>query len=84
MVGSFSSKSEVALNRSTDGRFVTFMGYLSPIDALDVSNSNTPGVVDPTNPVNEADFRVVALTATGNFASQKRMRTAAIMAGQRS
>jgi hypothetical protein len=29
-------------------------------DALDVSNSNTPGVVDPTNPVNEADFRVVA------------------------
>ena len=60
MVGSFSSKSEVALNLSTDGQFVTFMGYLSPIDALDVSNSNTPGVVDPTNPVNEADFRVVA------------------------
>jgi hypothetical protein len=60
MVGSFSSKSEVALNLSTDGQFVTFMGYLAPIDALDVSNSNTPGVVDPTNPVNETDFRVVA------------------------
>jgi hypothetical protein len=60
MVGSFSSKSEVALNLSTDGRYVTFMGYLAPIDAIDVSNSNTPGVVDPTNPVNEANFRVVA------------------------
>jgi hypothetical protein len=60
MVTSFSSKSEVALNLSTDGQFVTFMGYLSPIDALDVSNSNTPAVVDPTNPVNETNFRVVA------------------------
>jgi hypothetical protein len=60
MVGSFSSKSEVALNLSTDGQLVTFMGYLAPIDALDVSNSNTPGVVDPTNPVSEANFRVVA------------------------
>jgi hypothetical protein len=60
MVGSFSSKSEVALNLSTDGQFVTFMGYLAPIGALDVSNSNTPGVFDSTNPVNEANFRVVA------------------------
>ena len=60
MVSSFSSKSEVALNLSTDGQYVTFMGYLAPIDALDVSNSNTPGVIDPTNPVNEANFRVVA------------------------
>jgi hypothetical protein len=60
MVGSFSSKSEVALNLSTDGRIVTFMGYLAPINALDVSNSNTPAVIDPTNPVNEANFRVVA------------------------
>jgi hypothetical protein len=60
MVGSFSSKSEVALNLSTDHRFVTFMGYLAPIDAVDVSNSNTPGVVDPTNPVSEQNYRVVA------------------------
>jgi hypothetical protein len=60
MVGSFSSKSEVALNLSLDRRFVTFMGYLAPIDTLDVSNSNTPAVVDPTNPVNEAYYRVVA------------------------
>jgi hypothetical protein len=60
MVTSFSSKSEVALNLSTDDQFVTFMGYLAPINALDVSNSNTPAVVDPTNPVNETNFRVVA------------------------
>jgi len=68
MVGSFSSKSEVALNLSTDGRAVTFMGYLAPIDALDVSNSNTPAVVDPTNPVTEANYRVVAeLDRHGKF-----------------
>jgi hypothetical protein len=60
MVGSFTSKSEVALNLSTDGRFVTFMGYLAQIDALDVSNSNTQAVVDPSNPVKGANFRVVA------------------------
>ena len=30
MVSSFSSKSEVALNLSTDGNVVTFMGYLAP------------------------------------------------------
>jgi hypothetical protein len=60
MVGSFSSKSEVALNLSTDKRFVTFMGYLAPIDALDVSNSNAPFVVDPTNPVPGQFYRVIA------------------------
>jgi hypothetical protein len=68
MVGSFSSKSEVALNLSTDRRSVTFMGYLAPVDALDVSNSNTPAVVDPTNPVSEQDYRVVAqVDREGNF-----------------
>jgi hypothetical protein len=39
-----------SLNLSTDGRDVTFMGYRAPVAALDVSNSNTPGVVDATNP----------------------------------
>jgi hypothetical protein len=68
MVTSFSSKSEVALNLSTDGQFVTFMGYLAAINALDVSNSNTPAVVDPTNPVSEAIFRVVAqVDSKGKF-----------------
>jgi hypothetical protein len=60
MVGSFSSKSEVALNLSADREFVTFMGYLAPIDALDVSNSNTPFVFDSTNPVPSSFYRLVA------------------------
>jgi hypothetical protein len=60
MVTSFSSKSELALNLSTDGNFLTFMGYLAPIDAIDVSNSNTPAVNDPTNPVGGSYYRVVA------------------------
>jgi len=60
MVTSFSSKSEIALNLSTDGQYLTFMGYLAPINALDVSNSNTPLVVDPTNPVGIENYRVVA------------------------
>ena len=63
MVTSFSSKSELALNRSVDGRSITFMGYRGGIGCggtevsptapslLDVSASNTPGVCDPTNPV---------------------------------
>ncbi len=63
MVTSFSSKSELALNRSVDGQSITFMGYrggvgcggsaVSPTRAnlLDVSASNTPGVCDVTNPV---------------------------------
>jgi phosphodiesterase/alkaline phosphatase D-like protein len=46
---SFSSKSELALNLSADGTAVTFMGYQAPTNALDVSNSNTQGVIDPTN-----------------------------------
>jgi hypothetical protein len=68
MVTSFSSKSELALNLSTRGRYVTFMGYLAPVDALDVSNSNTPGVIDPTNPDPGAAYRVVAqLDNQGHF-----------------
>src|SRR5665213_3554528 len=66
LVTSFSSKSELALNRSTSGKYLTFMGYIAPLDALDVSNSNTPGAalpistVDPSNPVGENFFRAVA------------------------
>jgi hypothetical protein len=72
MVGSFSSKSEVALNLSTDKRFVTFMGYLASVDTLDVSNSNTPFVVDPTNPVPGQFYRVVAqVDQHGNFSFTK-------------
>jgi hypothetical protein len=67
MVTSFSSKSELALHLSTDGHQLTFMGYVSPVDALDVSNSNTPAAVDPTNPVGENFLRAVAqVDAFGN------------------
>jgi hypothetical protein len=68
MVSSFSSKSELALNLSTNGRYVTFMGYVAQPNAIDVSNSNTPGVIDPTNPVTGAYYRVVAqLDARGRL-----------------
>jgi hypothetical protein len=68
LVTSFSSKSELALHLSTDRRKLTFMGYFAPVDALDVSNSNTPGAVDLTNPVGEAFDRAVAeVGSTGKF-----------------
>ena len=60
VVTSFSSKSELALNQSTNGQDVTFMGYATQPNMIDVSNSNTPGVVDPTNPVPGSYYRVVA------------------------
>jgi hypothetical protein len=70
VVTSFSSKSELALNLSTNGQDVTFMGYRAPVAAIDVSNSNTPGVIDSTNPVAGADYRVVAdLDRDGRFDS---------------
>jgi len=63
IVTSFSSKSELALNRSIDGKSITFMGYqggpgcggfpVSPTapNLIDVSASSTPGICDPTNSV---------------------------------
>ena len=60
MVTSFSSKSEIGLNLSLDHGKVSFMGYLSPVGAVDVSNSNTPDVTDPTNPVPSTVYRVIA------------------------
>ncbi|MGZ6711451.1 MAG: hypothetical protein ACXVE7_07875 [Solirubrobacteraceae bacterium] len=68
LVTSFSSKSELALNLSTTARAVTFMGYVARPKQIDVSNSNTPGVIDPTNPVPGTDFRAVAqLNQWGHF-----------------
>ncbi|HEY1895470.1 MAG TPA: hypothetical protein VGG62_04320 [Terracidiphilus sp.] len=69
MVTSFSSKSELALHLSTDANYLTFMGYVAPVNAIDVSNSNTPGAVDPTNPVGESYYRAVAtVDQHGKFA----------------
>ena len=66
LVTSFSSKSELAVNLAADGKSVTFVGYhggpgfLTAPNQLDVLNSNTPGVVDPTNPVVSNYYRSVA------------------------
>jgi hypothetical protein len=49
---SFPSKSELGLHLTPDDSAVTFMAYGSAINMLDVSNSNTAGHVDITNPVN--------------------------------
>jgi hypothetical protein len=60
LVTSFSSKSEVGLHLSLTGDYLTFMGYVAPVNEIDVSNSNTPEAVDPTNPVGEDVYRAVA------------------------
>ena len=66
IVTSFSSKSELALNRSIDGRSITFMGYVggpgfpTAVNIFDVSNGNTPGVIDPTNAAVSQYYRSVA------------------------
>jgi hypothetical protein len=66
IVTSFSSKSELALNLSDDRKSITFVGYrggsgfLTTPNQLDVSNSNTPGVVDLSNPVISQYYRAVA------------------------
>jgi hypothetical protein len=68
MVTSFSSKSELALNLSTDGKFVTFMGYDAAVDTADASNANTPGAIDPTSADVGPFYRVVAqLGQNGQF-----------------
>ncbi|MBB5338080.1 hypothetical protein [Tunturiibacter gelidoferens] len=68
LVTSFSSKSEEALNLSTDGKLLTFVDYVAPVNTIDVSNSNTPGVIDPTNPVGVAYYRAVAtVNRSGKF-----------------
>jgi hypothetical protein len=68
MVTSFSSKSELALNLSVDRQTLTFMGYFAPVSAIDVSNSNTPGEIDPTNPVGPSYYRSVGQIDTfGSF-----------------
>ena len=84
---SFPSKSELGLNVSTDGSAVTFMAYLAPTNALDVSNSNT-AVVDPTNNVSSSYQRGVAqlnldgtLAVTGTNAYSGNNGRAAVLAG---
>ena len=46
---SFPSKSELAINLSSNGQTLTLGGYNAPVNSLDRSNANTPGVMDATN-----------------------------------
>ena len=72
LVTSFSSKSEGALHLSTDGQYLTFMDYVAPVNAIDVSNSSTPGEPDPTNPVGIPYYRAAArLDSYGNLSFTK-------------
>jgi hypothetical protein len=67
-VTSFSSKSELALNLSPEGRYLSFMGYVAKPGAIDVSNANTPRVIDPGNGDVGPYYRVVAqLDRWGHF-----------------
>jgi hypothetical protein len=63
---SFSSKSEGAINFSTDGQDLSFLGYNAPLNALDASNSNTPSVPDSTNPDQAGPYNRVAADLDGN------------------
>jgi hypothetical protein len=71
---SFSSKSELGLTLSSSGQSVSFMGYSTQagLGALDISNSDTPGHPDPTNPVTSffgsgygAARTIVSINASG-------------------
>jgi len=65
IVTSFTSKSELALHLSTDGKSITFMGYrggpgfVTGPNIFDVSNGNTPGLIDPTNAAVSQYYRSV-------------------------
>lgn len=71
LVTSFASKSELAINVSTDGTQLTFMGYNSTTGQLDISNSNTPGILEPGNSdIATATYRAVGQVSLGNNAFQ--------------
>jgi hypothetical protein len=59
--GSFSSKSEGAINVSPDGQSITMIGYDAGVNQLDISNSNTPGGTETGNTdVAPRTYRTVA------------------------
>jgi len=68
LVTSFSSRSELSLHLSLDHKYLSFMGYVAPVNVVDVSNSNTAGAIDPTNPDGQNFYRAVAtVDSKGRF-----------------
>jgi hypothetical protein len=63
---SFSSKSEGAINFSTNGQDLSFLGYNAAPNTLDASNSDTPLAPDPTNPDSAGPFNRVAANLAGD------------------
>ena len=65
IVTSFSSKSELSIHRSSDGKSLTFVAYHGGLgfptgpNIFDVSNGNTPGLIDPTNAAVSQYYRSV-------------------------
>ena len=108
IVTSFSSKSELAVNLATDGKSITFMRrtaagwdaaartFVTGPNQLDVSNSNTPGVVrsDESGDLElakYAEYPHILLSSSGgsgcgraSHALPKGMHTAETMGGRRS
>jgi hypothetical protein len=71
MTTSFSSKSELGLHLTQADLALTFMGYVAPVNTLDVSNSNTPGHFDSSNPVTSTYQRAIGIADDfGNVWSQ--------------
>jgi hypothetical protein len=68
---SFSSKSELAINLTPDGSGLTFMAYNATVGQLDVSNSNTPGSLEPGNTdIQTATYRAVGQISLSSNALQ--------------
>jgi len=63
---SFSSKSEGAINFSTGGQDLSFLGYNAAPNTLDPSNSDTPLARDATNPDPAGPFNRVAANLPGD------------------
>jgi hypothetical protein len=66
IVTSFSSKSEGSLTISPNGQTVTLMGYSAPVGAVDVSNAQTPGALEPGNTDIATPTYRVAATINGS------------------
>jgi len=55
----FNAGDELALNLSTDGTAITFIGTVAPPNTIDALNANSPGAYDSTNPAGGSFYRAV-------------------------